>query len=204
VAVPAELEPELRRRFDAGDLSGTATLAVERYGPEILGVLTAQLRSSSQAAEAFAMFTEDLWRGLPGFQWRCSLRAWAHRLARNAAIRHVRAPPLRRERNLRLSDADEVWQMAERVRTTTEVHLRSEIKSEIRRLREELPAEDQLLLVLHVDKGMEWREVAAAMADDDLDEFALERESARLRKRFQAAKDRLRDLARDRGLLPDG
>jgi hypothetical protein len=42
------------------------------------------------------------------------------------------------------------------------------------------------------------------MADDDLDEFALERESARLRKRFQAAKDRLRDLARDRGLLPDG
>jgi DNA-directed RNA polymerase specialized sigma24 family protein len=61
--------------------------AIERYGREILGVLADQLRSAADAAEVYSLWAEDLWRGLPGFQWRCSLRAWAHRLARNAAVR---------------------------------------------------------------------------------------------------------------------
>ena len=80
-------EQDPRRAWDDGDLRAVATLALERYGPEILGVLAVQLRSTSDAADVFSLFAEDLWRGLPGFQWRCSLRAWAHRVARNAAVR---------------------------------------------------------------------------------------------------------------------
>ena len=75
------------------------------------------------------------------------------------------------------------------------------MKSEIRRLRDELSAEDQLVLVLRVDKGLEWRDIAMALADQDLDDPALARESARLRKRLQLATARLRELATERGLL---
>jgi RNA polymerase sigma-70 factor (ECF subfamily) len=198
-----DLEGEMRLAFDRGEFAAVATRALEAYGPEILGVLAARLRSTSQAAEAFSIFTEDLWRGLPQFEWRCSLRAWAHRVARNAAVRYVSAPAQRPKYNVALSEASEVWQIAERVRSTTEVHARSEVKSEMRRLREQLPEEDQMILVLRIDKDMEWRDIAAALAEEDLDDVALARETARVRKRFQLAKDRLRELAKQHGLLPD-
>jgi hypothetical protein len=91
-----------------------------------------------------------------------------------------------------------------RVRSSTAMHLRTEVKSEVRRLRDELSDEDQLLLALRIDKRMEWRDIAAAMGDGDLADAALGREAARLRKRYQLATDKLRQLARDRGLLADG
>lgn len=191
----------MREAWERGAFDRVATLAFERYGPELLGVLAARLRSHTDAAEVFSMFAEDLWRGLPGFQWRCSLRAWAHRLARNAAVRYA-TRDARPRRNIPLSQAPEVWELVDRVRTTTLVYLRTEVKSELRQLREALSDDDQTLLILRVDKDMDWRDIAAAMADDDLDDAALGREAARLRKRFQLAKERLRQLAQERGLLP--
>jgi RNA polymerase sigma-70 factor (ECF subfamily) len=89
--VATDDEQELRRAWDDGDLRAVATRALERYGPEILGVLAIQLRSTTDAADAFSLFAEHLWRGLPGFHWRCSLRAWAHHVARNAALQWATA-----------------------------------------------------------------------------------------------------------------
>jgi RNA polymerase sigma-70 factor (ECF subfamily) len=159
-----------------------------------------RLRSDGDAAEAFSMFAVDLWHGMAGFAWRCSLRAWAHRIARNAANRWAVAGARLAARNLPMP-GEAFEGVADRIKTTTLVYLRTETKSEIRRLRDELPAEDQLVLVLRVDKGLEWRDIAMALADDDLDEPALARESARLRKRLQLATTRLRELATERGLL---
>ena len=62
-------------------------MVIEGLGPEILGVLAAQLRPDADGAEAFSLFAENLWRGLPDFQWRCTLRVRAYRIARNAAVR---------------------------------------------------------------------------------------------------------------------
>ena len=193
-------EQELRRAWDVGDFGTVAKLAFERYGPEILGILAAHLRSTSDAGEVFSLFAEDLWRGLPGFQWRCSLRAWAHRIARNAAVRWATAGDRRPERNVPI-ESSSVLELAEQVRSSTLVYLRTDVKSEIRRLREELPEIDQMLLILRIDKAMEWPEIAAALADEDLARDDLKRESARLRKRFQLAAQKLRVLARERGLL---
>jgi RNA polymerase sigma-70 factor (ECF subfamily) len=193
-------ESELRAAWHAGRHDECTTLALERYGPEVLGLLAVRLRSDGDAAEAFSMFAVDLWRGMPGFAWRCSLRAWAHRIARNAANRWAMAGARLAARNLPLP-GDLIDRVAEQVKTTTLIYMRSEVKSEIRRLRDELPAEDQLVLVLRVDKNMEWRDIAMALADHDLDEAALVREAARLRKRLQLATARLRELAAERGLL---
>lgn len=193
-------EQELRRAWDRGDLRAVTTLALERYGPEILGVLAVQLRSAADASEAFSLFSEQLWSGLPGFQWRCSLRAWAHRIARHAAVRWATAGARSPERNLSMEQGG-VLEIAEQVRSSTLVHLRTEVKSEVRRLREELPQAEQMLLILRVDKALEWSEIAAALADHDLDPEELRREAARLRKRFQLVTEKLRDLARERGIL---
>lgn len=193
-------EAALRVACDSGRFDEATTLALERYGPEILGLLAARLRSDGDAAEVFSIFAEDVWRGLPGFAWRCTLRAWAHRVARNAANRYAIAGA-RRAALAQPVPGEAIEAVAARVKTTTLVYLKSEVKSEIRRLRDELPPEDQLVLVLRVDKDMEWREVAQALADEDLDEAALARESARLRKRLQIATTRLRELAAERGLL---
>ena len=193
-------EQELRRAWKDGDLRAVATLAIERYGPEILGMMIVQLRSTTDAADAFSLFAEHLWRGLPGFQWRCSLRAWAHRVARNAALRWATAGERSPERNLSMEQS-EVFALADHVRSSTLLHLRTEVKSEVRRLREALPHAEQMLLILRVDKAMEWHDVAAALAEQDLDPDELKRESARLRKRFQLVIERLRELARARGLL---
>jgi RNA polymerase sigma-70 factor (ECF subfamily) len=84
-------EQELRRAWENGDLRAVAALALERYGAEILGVMAVQLGSPSDAADAFSLFAEHLWRDLPGFQWSCSLRTWAHRVARNAALQWATA-----------------------------------------------------------------------------------------------------------------
>jgi RNA polymerase sigma-70 factor, ECF subfamily len=198
--VATDDEQDVRRAWEDGDLDAVATLAVKRYGPEILGVLAVQLRSTADAADAFSLFAEHLWRGLPGFQWRCSLRAWAHRVARNAAVRWATDGARSPERNLSMEQGG-VFEVADRVRSSTLVHLRTEVKSEIRRLREELPPAEQMLLILRIDKEMEWEEIAAALAEQDLDPDELKREAARLRKRFQLVTEKLRELARKRGLL---
>jgi RNA polymerase sigma-70 factor (ECF subfamily) len=196
-------EQELRRAWNDGDFRAVTTMAIERYGPEIFGVLAVQLRSMSDAAEAFSLFCEDLWSGVPGFQWRCSLRAWAHRVARNAAVRWATAGARRPERNVSMEQGG-LFELADHVRSSTLVHLRTEVKSEVRRLREELPVEEQMLLILRVDKELEWPDVAAALAEEDLDDDALKREAARLRQRFRSVTKKLRELAQERGILNRG
>jgi RNA polymerase sigma-70 factor (ECF subfamily) len=128
------------------------------------------------------------------------LRAWAHRVARNAAARWATAGARRPERNLSMEQGS-VFELAEHVRSSTLVHLRTEVKSDVRRLREELPQAEQMLLILRVDKALEWQDIAAALAEHDLDAEELKREAARLRKRFQLVTEKLRGLARERGIL---
>lgn len=198
--VSTDDEQDLRHAWNDADFRAVTTLALERYGPEILGVLAARLRSPSDAGEVFSLFAENLWRGLPSFQWRCSLRSWAYRIARNAAVRWATAGERRPERNVAIEDGG-ILELAERVRSATLTHLRSEVKSEIRRLREELPEPEQMLLILRVDKALEWSEIAAVLSDDDLPDDELKREAMRLRKQFQRVTEKLRDLARKRGIL---
>ena len=74
--LPAE-EQAWKAIFESGALDEVATQAITAYGPEILGMLYATCRSPDLASEAYAQFCEDLWRGLPGFQWRCTLKTWS-------------------------------------------------------------------------------------------------------------------------------
>jgi RNA polymerase sigma-70 factor (ECF subfamily) len=197
---PSVLELHIRKAWDARDLSGCATRALEAYGEEILVFLCARLRSQCDGREAFSMFAEDLWNGLPRFEWRCEMRTWLYTLARNAGSRCATSPQARADRNVALSG--EISRLVEQARTRTKTHLRTDVKEQVRALRAQLDVEDQLLLILRVDRDMAWRDIAIAMSGNvDLDDEALLQESARLRKSFERAKAHLKRVAKEHGLI---
>src|SRR5262249_53999421 len=137
--------------------------------------------------------------GLQRFEGRCSMRTWLYTLARHAAARFRRAAHRRPGRRLGLSQVSEV---ADRVRTQTLPFLRTEAKSELARIRDALDEEDRALLVLRVDRGLSWKDIALVFDGEEASKATLERTAARLRKRFQAVKTEIRTRAREAGLLP--
>jgi RNA polymerase sigma-70 factor, ECF subfamily len=182
------IEQRIEERHASGDLRGAATAALEGYGPEVFGFLVASLRSETDAADVFSQLSEDLWRGLPAFEWRSSFRTWLYRLARNAMARHLRAPARRAKHRVPLSQVSEV---AERVRTETSPHLRTQVKDAFARVRDSLGEDDRMLLILRVDRRLPWNDVAKILAESDLGGAALDREAGRLRKRFQTLKEEI-------------
>jgi len=100
-----------------------------------------------------------------------------------------------------LSEHSAILELAERVRTTTLVHLRTEVKDAITRLRDTLDPEDRELLILRVNRELSWVEVARVFEGIEADEAAIQRRSATLRKRYERVKVKLRELARGEGLL---
>ncbi len=195
----AELESRIRAAFDAKDFAGAATVAIRGYGSELFGFLIGLASDEQVASDAFAAFCGDLWRDLPRFRWESSFRTWAYMLARHQLYRAARERGKRR-REVTPSDAPEVARLAAEVRTSTLEHLRTETKDAFSALRARLDPDDQMLLVLRVDKNMEWRDVARVLGGDK-DNAALDRDAAALRKRFERVKARLRTLAKEAGLM---
>jgi RNA polymerase sigma-70 factor (ECF subfamily) len=187
------IEAEIRRHCEAGDWSAAATEALRGYGPEVLGFLYAALGNQSDARDAFSLFSESVWRGLPRLRWESSFRTWAYALAR-ASIGRVLRDPLRRARIVRLSQAPEALEQTAVARTLTQPHMRSDVKSHVRRLREELDPDDQSILTLRVDRGMAWRDIAIIMSGEEASETDVARQSALLRKRFERLKARLKTM----------
>ena len=196
------IEKLIRTAFSEQDHSRAATLAIEHYGPELLGFLISQLRDADAASEVFADFSANFWAALPTFEWRCSARTFAYKLARCAAARHRRTER-RRKRVTPLEHASQFSLAIERVRTATHAYKRTDVKDRFQELRAQLPDEDQSLLILRVDRGLSWLELAEVMLEGEelASEAQLKTEAARLRKRFQLAKEKLRALIVEAGLL---
>jgi RNA polymerase sigma-70 factor (ECF subfamily) len=196
------LEAQLAHLFEAGKFDETATVAVSGYGPELLGFLVALHADPDEAAEVFAQLCEDLWRGLPGFERRASFRTWLYTLTRHASHRYRRTVRRRARRNLPLSECPALSAIEQQVRTSTLPHLKSQTKARLAALRSSLTVEEQTILILRVDKGLDWNELARVLGDgEEPGPAELARASARLRKRFQQIKTRLRELAAKEGLL---
>jgi RNA polymerase sigma-70 factor (ECF subfamily) len=198
------LESRIRAHFDAGDKKRAATKLLEGYGREVLGFLIARLRDRDAATEVFSQFTEDLWKGLDGFRWQCSARVWAYTLARHAASRYISDAHKRRARNLPLSRAGPLSAIEEKIRTATLAAARTESRTRLAQLRESLHIEDQTLLILRVNRKLDWKDIARVMSYEGkvVADAALQKEAVRLRKRYQLAKDRLRRMALEQGLIP--
>ncbi len=193
MAAMASIEESVREALARGDPQAAATEAIRGHGPEILGYLTALVRDDEDAHDVFSQFAEDLWRGLPRFRWECSLRAWAYGLAYHAAARFARDPYRQRRRRLQTSAASH---LADEVRMSS-VFRQDRRQQEIARLRQTLEPDEQTLLILRLDRGLSWKEVAHVLAGQE--ESAPDEPA--LRKRFERIKEKLAKKARDLGLL---
>lgn len=194
-------EDAIRDAHRRGDLAGAARAGLALYRVEVFSFLCARLGSESDAHEVFSQMSEDLWRGLDGFGWRCSFRTWLYALARHAALRFERTPanqPARRESLSRAAS------LAAEERSRTRPYLRTEVKDRFAALRSTITPDEQSILVLRVDRGLRWDEVARILHDgDEPDEATVAREASNLRQRFRQLKERLREMARAEGLLDD-
>ncbi|HYQ79962.1 MAG TPA: sigma-70 family RNA polymerase sigma factor [Anaeromyxobacteraceae bacterium] len=186
-------EERVRDLTAKGDLQQAATEALHWLGPEVLGYLTATIRSEADAAEVFSQFAEDLWRGLSGFRWESSLRTWAYRLAYHAAARFARDPYRQRGQRFETTMASRI---ADDVRRSSV--LRHDLREQqLAALRAELAPDEQTLLILRLDRGLSWHEVAEVLAEQG----EAPADEAALRQRFHRIRDKLEKKARQAGLI---
>ncbi len=92
------LEDQVLASCTRGDFDAAATRASAGYGPEMLGFLAAVVGDLDAAQDVFSVWCEDVWRGLPSFQRRASVRTWSYALARHAAHRFFRRELKRADR----------------------------------------------------------------------------------------------------------
>ncbi len=170
-----------------------ATTLIEALGPEMLGYLKAVLREDAEASDAFSIFCERVWRGLPRFRGEASLRVWCYRIAWHTVLSLKRDAYRRHRRRLDTSMAS---RLAGRIFATTAAR-REHQASTLDRLKAQLDREEQSLLILRVDRRLSWSEVADVLSE----EGGARPEQAALRKRFERLKDKLARAARDQGLV---
>lgn len=195
------IEAEIRAAAERRDGKAATALALTAYGPEILGYLLAVLRDDQRAEEVYSDFAEDVVRGMAGFRCESSARTWMYTIARHACTRHLARE--RRRRTVALSSAPEALDLVAHARTPTPPHARTAAREGIERLRRTLRPDDQTLLILRIDRGMAWLDIARVLAGPDAppDEAELRAQAAKLRKRFERLKERLRALAHEEHLL---
>jgi RNA polymerase sigma-70 factor (ECF subfamily) len=185
-------EERFRELLEARDLEGAATEAIRGLGPQVLRYLRSLLREEEAATEAFSRFAENLWKGLPSYRAEASLRTWAFRLAFNAAL-NLRGEAWRL-RGRRLA-TKEVSRIADEVRTKTVVRVERQ-RQALDKLRQSLSVEDRSLLVLRIDQGLSWAEIAEVLSTE-----GRRVEVAAVTKRFERVKERLGKMAREQGLV---
>ncbi len=193
------LHDRVQSACQAGHYDDAATATIGGLGPEILGLLVKMTKDSDAASDIFSMFCEDLWKGLPRFRWEASLKNWSYRLAINAHRRYLRDPLRRKGQRLQTGEAD---QWPDKARTVTRNYMRTTIKDRFSSLRQHLTPQEQALMSLRLDRGMEWNEIALIMIeDDDPSRDDILKEAKKQRMRFSRLKQKLTELARKEGLL---
>ena len=184
-------DSDIRARVREGRLDDAATLVIRRLGPGVLERLRLALPGEAEAGDAFSRWATNVWQGLADFEWRSSLRTWAHRVARNAALDLRGEAWRRRERPFVTGEAS---RLADEVR-------RSTIERDERRRRAldeicvTLSPDERTLLELRVTRRLPWAEIAASLSGggEPVD-------AAAARKRFERLKRRLARRAREPGL----
>jgi RNA polymerase sigma-70 factor (ECF subfamily) len=193
---PPPSEAAVREALVRDDARRGIEATVALYGAEVFGFVSGVIDDPVAARDTYLRFAERLRRHLVLFRWHCSLRTWCYALARRETAHHRAAapgpsvPPSSPGTARAGVDSLGAW-------TTGGPTLRGGIDI----LRAELAPEDREILVLRVDRGFSWRDVAFT-ALGDASEGDIQREAERLAVRFAAIKDALARAAVAHGITP--
>jgi RNA polymerase sigma-70 factor, ECF subfamily len=200
-------DEQARLLLAAGKYREAAEMVIRDLGGGIARHLQALLREDEDARDAYSLWAVDVWKGLPGFRGESSLRSWAYRVARNAALRLRQEAWRRRGRRLRTSEAAVLAEEARR----SSLLLREARVAKLVELRQALEPEEQALLQLRLDERLPWNEIADVLgAPRDRpratrDVAGIEPDiAATYRKRFERISKKLQRMARREGLLKSG
>jgi RNA polymerase sigma-70 factor (ECF subfamily) len=185
-------DEEIRALVARGEIDRATEHALRAYGPELIGWLCAILASETDAYDAFSQLSEQLWKSLRTFEGRCSIRTWCYMIARQSASA-VRSQPRRQHEDL-VPSVPSVAHAVTHVWNTTRQHANM-VEDVYARIRRQLDEDDQVLLVLRVDRDLAWRDIAIVMLGSDAGDDALTRKAGALRKQFERVKEQLRKLA---------
>ncbi len=174
-----ELEAEILRLLRARMIDEAAEQIIRGYGPEILAYLANIMNDREGAKEAYSQFAEDMLKGLSTFEPRAMVRTWAYCIARHACARHYRDPY--RRLGDRLSTGAQGL-----LRATSEKFFMNHVDPDekVARIRTQLSAEDREILTLHIDRGLNWSEIAKVVGITH----------AAARQRFHRVKEKIRNL----------
>jgi len=181
----AEPDQAVRDHLQRGDWAAAATAGLRAHGPELLRYLRRVLANETIAQDAFSDFCERLWKAIPRFRGDASFRTWAYRLAWSAAAECLSDPARRRQQRL---DTPQFHAVAEAIRTSTAEHLRTPARDRLEEARRSLSPEDRSLLILKIEEGLSWQQVAEVMGREGhpVNELALRKRFSRLRGRLRA------------------
>jgi len=192
-----ELDERVRLHLAAGEVGEATTLVLRELGAEVYGFLCGVL-GDSDADEVFSALSVRLWQSLRVFESRCAIRTWTYVLARQQIGRFRRCTRRFVEGRVPLSELSDILAVARKSRSMATAQQRA-----FEALRNDLPVQDRSLLILRVDRGLSWDEIALAFAEapETFGDEERKREAARLRKRFQLVKRRLVVRAQDALLI---
>jgi DNA-directed RNA polymerase specialized sigma24 family protein len=148
------------------------------YGAEVFGLLVGVLDDTRLADEVYADVVAQVSDELAHFEWACSLRVWLYGIAR-AALR------ARRKREHRPSD------QATRDNTRASRALRPVVVA----VRRGLSEEERELLILRIDRELDWTQLALVELGSDASTPEVATEARRMSARFDKLVERVRDLA---------
>ncbi len=185
-------DQDIRDLVAGGDLRAAATAVIATHGPAMLSYLRAVLRDEDLAGDAFSVFAEAVWSAVGRFEGKSAVRTWAFGVAWHASQRVRNEAWQRHRERFRTGQAS---RLAADIRTQSAIR-RDREADQLAELRKELTADDQNLLVLRLEHGLDWGEIAEVLSEEGEPVTA-----AALRKRFERLKERIAQLARERGLV---
>jgi len=185
-------EERIAAALAQADLDRAATEAIRGYGPEILRYALSLCRDPADAGDVFAEFAARLWKALPAARSATTVRALAYRIVRNAAA-DLHSDRYRRRRATLSSGL--VSRLAQSVHTSSKAALERDAER-LARIRALFTPEEETLLLLRIDRGLSWEEIADALAAE-----AGAPNAVALRKRFERLKAKIARKARKQGLL---
>jgi len=188
------LEARVGSWVAAGDVNRAFDATVARLGTQIFSYVCARTEDEDDARDVYQMFLEDTWRGIPAFRGECSLRTWCYKLAHHAWLRFHRDQFRRRRQPLQTT---ELSKLAARVTSRMNTQARS-LRQKMGRLKRALEPEELHLLMLRVDRQLDWEDIASVLSAE-----GPRVTSAALRKRYERVKGKLARIAEEEGLLDE-
>jgi len=174
----SEFDARVRELVERHDVTAAVELLLEVHGPDLFGLLAGVLEDGSGARATYRAVAKRVAEELASFQWNWSAKIWLYSLAhRELHGRRAQTTGLRVEREL----DTEVWRNAG-------------LSAVIKAVRRTLTEEERELLILRVDRKLDWHSLAATRLGGAASPSAIEGEARLLRARMKGLFDRVERL----------